>query len=75
MLALVSIPLFVRKTLLLREPLPCNPSAETALQPPIRSKSSPHTSSSPEESFFSRRRHQGQDYNNNNDNNNSNKSH
>ena len=43
------------KTLLLCEPVPCNPVAETALQPLIQHSESlsPQASSSPEECFFS----------------------
>ena len=34
--ATAAMPVSVKKTLLLREPLPCSPAAETAFQPLIR---------------------------------------
>ena len=54
-----TLPVSVEKTFLSREPLPCNPAAETALQPLIwcSERESSHVSSSPEECFFHRRRY------------------
>ena len=52
---LIVIPVSVKQTLLFCEPLPCNPAAETALQPPIWCCSSQYSQglSYPEECFFS----------------------
>ena len=48
------MPVSVNKTLLLREPLPCNPAAETAIQPLIWCSESQHSNvySFREECFF-----------------------
>ena len=53
---LAEVTVSVNKTLLLHEPLPCNPAAETALQPLIScsESSSSDVYSSPEECFFHR---------------------
>ena len=50
----VPLPASVKRTLLLRELLPCNPAAETALRPLIwhTGSLSSHLSPSPEESFY-----------------------
>ena len=48
-----ALPVSVKKTLLLCEPLPCNTSAETAIQPlNCCFNETSHMSSSPEECFF-----------------------